>query len=149
LSLQWVKAWRDRGAGRRDRTSRKSADVVNIAHLHVRLARQASERDGQLGATTNPHAAQAGATDLYVLRQRGSDQRHRTSVTIGSTAHVLFIGVERLSRTGCSEQQSANKPGRYPCQAHLPILQGGSLLSSGEDRRCECRTTLIPRLPAV
>jgi len=43
---------------------------VNIAHLHVRFARQASERNGQLGATITPHAAQASAINLDILRQR-------------------------------------------------------------------------------
>src|ERR1700722_12364307 len=32
-------------------TSPDFASLLNIAHLHVRLARQAGERDGQLGAT--------------------------------------------------------------------------------------------------
>jgi len=76
---------------------------VNIAHLHVRFARQASERDGQLGATTNPHAATAGAINLDVLRQREPDRSHRIGVGKGGTAHVLFVRVEpsleQLSQT--------------------------------------------------
>jgi hypothetical protein len=43
---------------------------MNIAHLHVRFARQASERNGQLGATITPHAAQASAINLDIQRQR-------------------------------------------------------------------------------
>jgi hypothetical protein len=46
------------------------ASLLNIAHLHFRFARQASERDSQLGANTIPYAAQAGAIDLDVLRHR-------------------------------------------------------------------------------
>ena len=45
-------------------------ESCDIAHLLIRLARQASERDGQLGPTTTPHAAIAVAIDLDVLRQR-------------------------------------------------------------------------------
>src|SRR3979411_1413554 len=58
-------------------------------------------------------------------------------------------GLECLSRTGCSEQRLADTPDLHPCQAHLPILLGGSLLSSEEDRSISCRTTHIPRLPYV
>jgi hypothetical protein len=60
------------------------------------LARQAGERDGQLGATVNPHAARAGAIGLDVLRQRWPGHDRRGDVAKGGTAHVLFIGVERI-----------------------------------------------------
>jgi hypothetical protein len=69
---------------------------VNIAHLHVRFARQASERNGQLGATITPHAAQASAINPDILRQRYPDHGRRGDVAKGGTAHVLFIRVERL-----------------------------------------------------
>jgi hypothetical protein len=95
---------------------------LNIAHLHFRFARQAGERDGQLGATITPHAGQAGAIDLDILRHRWPDHDRRGDVAKGGTAHVLFIRVERLVSNECPRQQSANKPDRYLCQAHLPNL---------------------------
>jgi hypothetical protein len=89
------------GAVRRDGTSRNftnvdSASLVNIARLHFRLARRAGERDGQLGATVTPRAAQAGAIELDILRQRWPGQDRRGDVAKAGTAHVLFIRVERL-----------------------------------------------------
>jgi hypothetical protein len=59
------------------------------------LARQASERDGQLSATITPHAGQAGAIDLDILRHRWPGHR-RGGAAKGGTAHVLFIRVERI-----------------------------------------------------
>jgi hypothetical protein len=46
---------------------------LNIAHFHFRFARQASERDGQLGATDTPQAAKAVAIDFDALRHRVPD----------------------------------------------------------------------------
>jgi hypothetical protein len=46
------------------------ASLLNIAHLHVRFARQASERDRSARRDRHPHAAQAGAIDLDILRHR-------------------------------------------------------------------------------
>jgi hypothetical protein len=60
------------------------------------LARQAGERDGQLGATANPHAGQAGAINPDILRHRWPDHGRRDGVAKAGTAHVLFIRVERL-----------------------------------------------------
>jgi hypothetical protein len=83
---------------------------LNIAHLHFRFARQASERDGQLGATITPHAATAGAIDLDIPRHREPDPSRRGDAAKGATAHVLFIrGLKGLSRTGCSKQQLTAK----------------------------------------
>lgn len=59
------------------------------------LARQASERDSQLGATIIPHAGQAGAIDPDILRHRWPGHR-QGGVAKGGTAHVLFIRVKRL-----------------------------------------------------
>ena len=105
---------------------------MNIAHLRVRFARQASERDSQLGATTNPHAATAVAIDLYVLRQREPDH-HRIGVAIGSTAHVLFIRVELPVPNGTFETvigqyacpKSVSSAFAYPPWRIAAILQGG------------------------
>jgi hypothetical protein NreA len=108
---------------------------LNIAHLHFRFARQASERDSQLGATITSHAAQAGAIDLGMLRHRWPGHARRVDVAKGATAHVLFIRVERFVSNESSRQQSASKPDLYRCQANLSILPGGSSLSSREDRR--------------
>ena len=98
------------------------ASLLNIAHLHFRFARQASERGSQLGATTIPHAARAGAIDLDVLRHRQPDHDRRGDVAKGGTAHVLFIKVEGFVANEGSRQRSANRPDRYLCQAHLPFL---------------------------
>jgi hypothetical protein len=59
------------------------------------LARQASERNGQLGATITPHAVQASAINLDILRQRWPGHDRRGDVAKAGTAHVLFVGVER------------------------------------------------------
>src|SRR6202022_857734 len=76
LSLEWVslKNPAQRNAARRGCRGRNPptlksaslkpanldfASLLNIAHLHFRFARQASERDSQLGATITSHAAQA------------------------------------------------------------------------------------------
>src|SRR5438552_8652488 len=48
-----------------------------------------------LGATITPDAAKACAVDFDILRQRGSGCRDRLGDAIGSTAHGLFVGVER------------------------------------------------------
>jgi hypothetical protein len=61
---------RGRNPPRLKSASLELASLLNIAHLHVRFARQASERDGQLVATITSHAARAGAIDLDVWRQR-------------------------------------------------------------------------------
>jgi hypothetical protein len=72
---------------------------VNIAHLHIRLARQASEQDDQLGATITPHAVKAGAINLDVLRHREPD-RCRTGVAKAGSAHVLFRECSSLGLNG-------------------------------------------------
>jgi hypothetical protein len=84
------------------------ASLLNIAHLHFRFARQAGERDSQLGATITPHAAKAGAIDPDILRQRWPDHA-RGDVAKGGTAHVLFIRVERL----VSNEASSTIIGKY------------------------------------
>jgi hypothetical protein len=88
-----------RQRGRRVTRPNKPESCESFEHRSPplpRLARQAGERDGQLGATITPHAATAVAIDFDVLRQRGSDRRHRTGDAIGGTAHWLFVGVEWL-----------------------------------------------------
>jgi hypothetical protein len=84
------------------------ASLLNIAHLHFRFARQVGERDSQLGATITPHAAEAGAIDPDILRQRWPDHA-RGDVAKGGTAHVLFIRVERL----VSNEASSTMIGEY------------------------------------
>jgi hypothetical protein len=64
-------------------------EFVNIAHLHVRFARQASERDGQLGATVTLTRREPARLIFDVLRHRESDTC-RTVAAKGGTAHLLF-----------------------------------------------------------
>ena len=78
---------------RRGLTSRNFASFSNIAHLHFRFARQAGERDSQLGATITSHAATAVAIDLDIPRHRWPGHDRRGDVAKGGTAHVLFIRV--------------------------------------------------------
>jgi hypothetical protein len=120
---------------------RNFASFVNIAHLHVRFARQASERDSQLGATITPHAATAGAIDPDVLRHREPDHRRRVGVAKGSTAHVLFesarrwdltVRVERFAgdyrfrcANGYARPKSVSSAFLYPPWGIAAILRGG------------------------
>jgi hypothetical protein len=136
--------------GRHAQRSRKPKFCESLEHRSPPFSAlrggPVSER-GRLCATTHPHATSAVAANLDVLRQRWSDRRHQTSVAIGSTAHVRFIRVEMPARTGCPGQRLGTTPAQNRCQALFHILPGGWLLSSGEDRRFECRTTPILQLP--
>jgi hypothetical protein len=77
----------------------------------------------------HPHAAKsrlkARAIDFDVLRQRGSDRRDRIGDAIGSTAHVLFVGVERP----VSNAMSATMVGHYaspkPLSSAISYPPGG------------------------
>jgi hypothetical protein len=63
---------------------------------------------------------------------------------------MRFIRVEMPVPNGMSRTaRLASTPAPNRCQAFFRILPGGWLLSSPEDRRFECRTTLILRLPDV
>lgn len=66
---------------------------MNIAHLHVRLARQAGERDGQLGATIT--LTQARPARLISVFCGIAGPVNRGDVAKAGTAHGLFIEVER------------------------------------------------------
>ena len=68
--------------------------LANIAHLHFRVWRGRPVSGRSVRRDHHPHAAEAGAIDLDVLRQRGSDRRRRTGDAKGGTAHGLFVGVE-------------------------------------------------------
>jgi hypothetical protein len=75
---------------------RNFASFVNIAHLHIRFARQAGERDGQLGATVTLTRRKPARLIFDVLRHRESDTC-RIVAAIGGTAHVLFEIAHRWS----------------------------------------------------
>jgi hypothetical protein len=105
----------------------------------------------------NPHAAIAGAVDLDVLRQRYSD-RNRTCVAKGGTAHFLRQGFSKVAVRAlkcCPDRISSRDSTRQirPAQIGVKHFEVSSpeddLISSGEDRRCECRTSHIPRLPGA
>ena len=74
---------------RRSPRRRNVVSPVNIAHLHVRFARQAGERDSQLGATVTLTRRKPARLIFDVLRHRQSDTC-RTVAAKGGTAHVLF-----------------------------------------------------------
>lgn len=71
------------------------------------------------------------------------------ALPLGVLPMCSSLGSRCMPATGCSEQRLGNTPAPNLCQAFFSILRGGSLLSSVEDRRFECRTTHIPRLPAA
>jgi hypothetical protein len=74
---------------RRSLRRRNVVSPVNIAHLHVRFARQAGERDSQLGATVTLTRRKPVRLIFDVLRHRQPDTC-RTVAAKGGTAHVLF-----------------------------------------------------------
>ena len=69
---------------------RNFASFVNIAHVHVRFARQDGERDSQLGATVTLTRRTPARLIFDVLRHREPDHRRRAGGAKGGTAHVLF-----------------------------------------------------------
>jgi hypothetical protein len=70
------------------------------------------ERDGQLGATINPHAGSADAIDLDVLWQRCSGQRSRIGVTDKGTTHLLRR-VARLGLIAVRIEYPGTAPAKY------------------------------------
>jgi len=83
---------------------------VNIAHVHVRFARLASERDGQLGTTVTLTRREPARLIFDVLRHRESDTC-RTVAAKGGTAHLLFgIAIVRVERSGRTPRRERSVP---------------------------------------
>src|ERR1700722_11995137 len=91
---------------RRSPRRRNFASFVNIAHLHVRFARLASERDGRLGATVTLTRRKPAQLIFDVLRHRQPDTC-RTVAAKGGTAHVLFE-LNGRGRTSCRKRSVPN-----------------------------------------
>jgi hypothetical protein len=97
---------------RRDRTSRNSANLVNIAHLHVRFARQAGERDGQLGATTTLTRRKPARSILIFCGSAGPVMLAGVTLPKVVLPMVSSCGLKGLPRTNVRDNDRQLRPAR-------------------------------------
>jgi hypothetical protein len=114
---------------------------VNIAHVHIRFARLASERDGQLGTTVTLTRREPARLIFDVLRHRESDTC-RTVAAKGGTAHLLFgiaiviglnVRVERLAGNDRFQAMAARYARQKSVSSNFNIPHGGYDISCLED----------------